>query len=273
MIILPLLRQFEFEEFCNSIDFDIIENGLFFGNDWEFEELKAPYNRLYIVLEGEGIINDGKTSFPIKEGFAYIIPASYSFACYTPNYLQKLYSHFTIHRLFDTGMFENESEILSLKIDPQKYLPYYNALINKDTSLYYTIKGAYTSLIYKFISEYSIDSFKSDYISLSPQLKKLYDLLKINITAKTRTADLAKYLNLSQSMLSKMYKYETGHTLKWFLQQKLTQKAQLLLLTTTKSITQIAYDLEYDDPLYFSRSFKKWIGDSPRSYRDKNKVL
>ena len=133
--------------------------------------------------------------------------------------------------------------------------------------------GAYSYLIFKFISTYNIDSFKSGYLSLSPQLRKLYDLLKINITAKTKTADLAAYLGMSQSMLSKMYRFETGHTLKWFLQQKLTQKAQLLLLTTTKSITQVAYELEYDDALYFSRAFKKWSGLSPRAYREKHKVL
>ena len=270
---MPLLRQFEFEEFCKSIDFNIIENGLFFGDDWRFDELHAPYNRLYIVLEGEGIIYNKNSEYSIKEGYAYIVPANYSFGSYTPEHLKKLYSHFTIHRLFESDMFQNTKEILKLKIQPEDYLPYYDALINKDTSLYYTIKGAYTFLIYKFISHYGIDTFKSDYLSLSPQLRKLYDLLKINITAKTKTADLADYLGLSQSMLSKMYKFETGHTLKWFLQQKLTQKAQLLLLTTTMGITQIAYELEYDDPLYFSRAFKKWSGDPPRAYREKHKML
>ena len=273
MIFLPLLRQFEFEDFCKSVDFNIIENGLFFGSDWKFDELRAPYNRLYIVLEGEGVILHGEDKHVIQAGYAYIVPAYYGFACYTPRHLKKIYSHFTIHRLFDKGMFENTDEILRMKIDTKEYEPYYDALINKDTSLYYSIKGAYTFLIYSFISRYDIDSFESDYLSLSPQLKKLYDLLKINITAKTKTADLAAYLNLSQSMLSKIYKFETGHTLKWFLQQKLIQKAQLLLATTSKSITQIAYELEYDDPLYFSRMFKKWSGDSPRVYREKHNML
>ncbi len=270
---MPLIRQFEFEEFCNSVDFNIIENGIFFGDDWEFDELHAPYNRLYIVLEGEGEMKISGKSKTIKAGYAYIVPAGMSFSCHTPRHLKKLYSHFTIHRLFDTGLFEKSEEILEMKIKTENYTPYYDALIKKDTSLYYTIKGAYIHLIYSFISKYQLDTFKSDYLSLSPQLKKLYDLLKINITAKTKTADLAKNLNLSQSMLSKMYKFETGHTLKWFLQQKLNQKAQLMLLTTAKSISQISFELEYDDPLYFSRAFKKWSGDSPRLYREKHKML
>ena len=270
---MPLLRQFEFEEFCKSVDFEIIENGLFFGDDWRFEALHAPYNRLYVVLEGGGVMYSESGEYSIEEGYAYIVPANYSFGSYTPKHLKKLYSHFTLHRLFDADIFQNTREILKLKIEPRDYLPYYDALMNKDTSLYYTIMGAYTFLIFKFISLYKIDTFKGGYLSLSPQLRKLYDLLKINITAKTKTAELADYLGLSQSMLSKMYKFETGHTLKWFLQQKLTRKAQLLLLTTTKSITQIAYELEYDDPLYFSRAFRKWSGDSPRAYREKHKLL
>ncbi|MCK5128288.1 MAG: helix-turn-helix transcriptional regulator [Clostridiales bacterium] len=270
---MPILRQFEFDRFCKSIDLKFIDNGLLFGNDWKHDDLSAPFARLYIVLDGKGIIIRPNKQIALDAGYAYIIPPNYSFGCYTPNHLKKIFSHFNINKTFSTGIFDGVDKVLKLKIDIAKYLEYYNALENKDSSYYYDIQGDFTKLIFRFVSHFKLDSFEDIYLSLSPKIKKLYRFIKDDITAKTRTNDLANYLNISQSMLSKIYKSETGHTLKWFLQQILIQRAQLLLLTTSKSIKEIAYELQYNDALYFSRVFKKWVGESPTVYRSKNKVV
>lgn len=45
--------------------------------------------------------------------------------------------------------------------------------------------------------------------------------------------------------------------------------SQLLLLETNKSIASIAYELEFDDPSYFTRLFKKIVGISPTEYRNR----
>src|SRR5690606_11379792 len=43
--------------------------------------------------------------------------------------------------------------------------------------------------------------------------------------------------------------------------------SQLLLLETNKSVASIAYELEFTDPSYFARIFKKIVGISPSDYR------
>ncbi len=43
--------------------------------------------------------------------------------------------------------------------------------------------------------------------------------------------------------------------------------SQLLLLETNKSVASIAYELEFTDPSYFARLFKKIVGISPSDYR------
>ncbi|MFZ4263433.1 helix-turn-helix domain-containing protein [Sphingobacterium sp. HJSM2_6] len=43
--------------------------------------------------------------------------------------------------------------------------------------------------------------------------------------------------------------------------------SQLLLSETTKSVANIAYELEFTDPSYFARLFKKIVGISPTDYR------
>lgn len=47
--------------------------------------------------------------------------------------------------------------------------------------------------------------------------------------------------------------------------------SQLLLVETTKPIASIAYELEFEDPSYFTRLFKKLIGVSPSAYRNNTK--
>lgn len=43
--------------------------------------------------------------------------------------------------------------------------------------------------------------------------------------------------------------------------------SQLLLLETNKSVATIAYELDFADPSYFTRLFKKIVGMSPSDYR------
>lgn len=47
--------------------------------------------------------------------------------------------------------------------------------------------------------------------------------------------------------------------------------SQLLLLETNKTVSNIAYELDFEDPSYFSRIFKKIVGLSPLAYRKAGK--
>lgn len=52
----------------------------------------------------------------------------------------------------------------------------------------------------------------------------------------------------------------------YFIQLKMQRACQLLFFGT-KHIKEIATDLGYDNPYYFSRLFKKYIGKAPKEYR------
>lgn len=47
------------------------------------------------------------------------------------------------------------------------------------------------------------------------------------------------------------------------------QRAQTLLETTQETIESIAREVGFSDGLVFSRAFKRWIGSSPRDYRQR----
>lgn len=77
---------------------------------------------------------------------------------------------------------------------------------------------------------------------------------------------LATKLAVSQRYLSDTLKKETGKTTTEHLQLYLIDEAKNSLLQPNKSISEVAYELGFEYPQYFSRLFKKKEGLSPSEY-------
>lgn len=72
---------------------------------------------------------------------------------------------------------------------------------------------------------------------------------------------------MSPFYLSRLFKEETGVNYIDFLTACRIEKARVLMADPAKSLKQIAFEVGYHDPNYFSRVFKKTTGHSPRDYR------
>lgn len=83
---------------------------------------------------------------------------------------------------------------------------------------------------------------------------------------------IANELSVSQRYLSDTLKKETGKTTTEHLQLQLIDVAKNMLLQPNKSISEVAYELGFEYPPYFSRVFKKKEGISPTEYREKYKM-
>ena len=84
--------------------------------------------------------------------------------------------------------------------------------------------------------------------------------------------NIADKLSVSQRYLSDTLKKETGKTSTEHLQLYLIDEAKNILLNPNKTISEVAYDLGFEYPPYFSRLFKKKEGISPTEYREKYKL-
>ena len=79
---------------------------------------------------------------------------------------------------------------------------------------------------------------------------------------------IANNMSVSQRYLSDTLKKETGKTTTEHLQLLLIDEAKNMLLQPHKSIAEVAYELGFEYPHYFSRLFKKKEGMSPSAYRE-----
>jgi AraC-like DNA-binding protein len=101
----------------------------------------------------------------------------------------------------------------------------------------------------------------TDYIDLASKF------LENHYTETVSSADVARYIGLSQKHLCRIYKHKTGETVQETLCRLRLEAAKNLLKTTDYSIGEIAAILGFADPLYFSRFIKSMTGDSPTDLR------
>jgi len=81
---------------------------------------------------------------------------------------------------------------------------------------------------------------------------------------------LADKVNYSPNYLSDLLKKETGKNTKEHINEFILDRAKTLLLNSNDNVSEIAYDLGFNYPHYFSRLFKQKTGFTPNKYRELN---
>lgn len=119
-----------------------------------------------------------------------------------------------------------------------------------------------------------ISSFIYNDFATKTNLKKdeeTVDLIKkflLNNLDKNFSLDeIATKFNYSKSYLHAKFKNKTGYPLLVFFNLKKIQKACEYFNYTKLSIKEICLKTGFKDPLYFSRIFKNFMGESPRNYK------
>jgi len=77
-------------------------------------------------------------------------------------------------------------------------------------------------------------------------------------------------LSLSAKYFGDLVKKETGKTAQEYIQAKVVDVAKEKIFDTSRSISEIAYEMGFKYPAHFTRSFKQLVGQSPNEYRSLN---
>jgi transcriptional regulator GlxA family with amidase domain len=132
-----------------------------------------------------------------------------------------------------------------------------NNLCNASFCLYHLIAT------FLFPQKHSLNKREDD----GNMITKTINSMRNNINKKLSVEEMAANNSLSVSHFSNLFRKATGMPpIDYFIHIKM-QKACQLLFSNADKIRDIAANLGYDDPYYFSRIFKKYIGASPEQYR------
>lgn len=136
-----------------------------------------------------------------------------------------------------------------------------------EISQFDSVKAMKTWLINFFIrySEILKDTAGDDNSIIRAAKEFIHNNLHRNIKAK----DVAAQVNLSESYFATYFKDKTGINFRDYLLSVRINQAKILLRSKEINISEIAYEIGYQDYRSFSRAFKKETGLSPSQYANK----
>jgi AraC family transcriptional regulator of arabinose operon len=112
-----------------------------------------------------------------------------------------------------------------------------------------------------------VTASRGDWVRTDARVRKAMDFLGANLREPFRVDAVARHCGLSVSRLAHLFKAETGTSLQPFFEQQRMGHASQLLRLTALSIAEIAAEIGYDDPFYFSNRFRRYAGKSPTEFR------
>jgi AraC-like DNA-binding protein len=99
-------------------------------------------------------------------------------------------------------------------------------------------------------------------------VERITDLLEIHIDdERYGIQEICKDAGISRAQLHRNLKKFTGRSTSKFIRAIRLRKAKDLLLSTDLNITQVAFEVGFNDPKYFTRVFSEEFDRSPREFR------
>lgn len=131
-----------------------------------------------------------------------------------------------------------------------------------------TSQAAFLSLIKEMVRKYCLLVKNHSLKGYSMLVRKVITNIIYDLTADLSLKAQAKELNVNPSYLSTLFKKETGQTLTEFVNRKRIEHAILLLNSTDMQIQVVAQYCGIPDVNYFTKTFKKIVGKTPKEYRE-----
>lgn len=101
-------------------------------------------------------------------------------------------------------------------------------------------------------------------------VRQAMEHLRHHFVRPVSVPELARTAGLSTSHFSALFHAATGGGVVDYAKRLRMARARELLITSSRSIADIAEHVGYQDPFYFSRQFRTVHGCSPKAYREQN---
>ncbi|PKQ61728.1 hypothetical protein BZG02_15000 [Labilibaculum filiforme] len=258
--------------------------------EWNYSNIISPFSRIYLITEGEGYIFPDNKLLQLKPGFMYLVPSYTLCGYHCVENLSHYYLHFS-HQMSDgLKIFDQLSmaqEVKSLPIDihlfdrlleinPTLGLKYSdpniyeksswkrNPLDHRSNSIQLETEGIIKQLFSRFIQ-----SGSSGTLHLQKQsfIKKTFEFISNHLYEEIRLEALASLACCSTDHFTRQFKSITGMRPMEFINRKRVEKAQELLITTTKTQRNISEEIGFNSQQYYTRMFKKITNTTPEEYR------
>lgn len=240
---------------------------------------RADYVLIYCV-KGYGVAIIDHKSFYISPGDFFLIPAHTPFSYYADKI-----KPWTIFWFFFRGDAIQETSDLFIKSAKsyKGYLPYNDERIKLFNKIYKCLEQGYGQenlvvinmcllhLISSFVLLIEPSDVRKDKFQL--QINSSIQYMKENCERNLNLTEIARYLNLSVSHFSSIFKRVTGVSPISYFNDLKIQKACEYLKYSDTLVKEISFKVGILDVQYFSRLFTKTMGVTPLKFRSRNKAI
>jgi len=102
---------------------------------------------------------------------------------------------------------------------------------------------------------------------IDSRVEKAIELFHNDLSTRQTIESLAHAANLSRSQFCLLFRAGMGCAPQEYMEERRLELARFYLMTTAHSISEIAANVGFDDPFYFSARFKRRFELSPRAFR------
>lgn len=239
--------------------------------------LCADYNFLFYIREGCIAQQIGTEKYRIEANSLVFISTG------TVSALEKISNdvkgYFLLIEDEAMSVLFNQEELLNVfMIDPVLKLKIVESeWIYSISKLIFTELGAQSpnmhignSLVQALLNKILHLSEKDKSLSRTEQIAiQFKQLVHKNFTDQKKISFYATTLAVSENYLNRCVKTVFNKSCKEIIIEIALLNSQILLANISKSISEISYELNFEDPSYFARLFKKFASCTPSEYRMK----
>lgn len=236
---------------------------------WKTNQLATPFNRLYLVESGTGVLRTENEEIPLEAGKAYLLPVDLPCSYHCTDSLSLLFFHFNLVQPNQFDLMRNVNHLCVIDF-PQEHFAYLRNICEKSS---YTDAFEVICSVNNIVLEMS-RKYQFNWDDVPIYSKCVADTIaniSQHLSAQLRIEDLAKQCYISRSYLARLFRKEVGITIKQYINMQLINAAQWRLSHTDASVEKISSDLGFCNQFYFSESFKKHCRVSPLQYRNGTK--
>jgi len=277
MIVLPESIKKELKTNIITKTFYITDIGYYPKANYHYRTRKKGTDEFILIYctEGQGKLIIAGEQIPVLPNRYYIIPKKTAHK-YSADQLNP-WSIYWMH--FDGIIAQSMFDRYSSSLHNYEIVPFDSSRIEQFNQIFQILSSDYvmprleyanilglnllTSLVYLEIDRSLQVNDRNDLVD------DIIDFLTKNLDKSLKSEDIAKKFNYSSSYLFNLFKKRTGYSLIHFFNLKKSQKACEYLNYTDLSVKEISFKMGFQDPLYFSRLFKRYIGVSPKAYKTK----
>ena len=268
---------------------------------WNYKNVISPYYRLYYIDDGSGEVSSPSKKLELKPGYLYLIPSFTLCNLYCDDYLSQYFVQFFEEVPDGISLFKDNRNLLEtkaldvdiylvkrlLKINPGRGInrsdnpkvyekeAYYKEYRELNNNMRATVQFESQGIIMLLLSRFLQSSrYKQEEIRKIPSaVLDAINYIQINLGNTLTVAELSDHVNQNKDYFSRIFLEHTGSRPLTYIHEKRIERAQYLIVTTNKTLLEIALETGFNTLPHFSKVFKNQLQITPAAYRKQSVQL